>query len=171
MMKKILHTLFSVSLVLSITACSGSMPSGWQSQKAAEGPASAAPSPITADAINTSAADSQSVAREILSDPRGVNTVPAPAAQATTDWSYSTQGTNAQPTAQQPVPTPSVTTYPTDSYASTQPVAAPAPAGPSVKVALLVPLSGKNADLGQAMLQSAQLALFDMEYDRIELVP
>lgn len=171
MMKKILHTLFSVSLILSVSACSGSMPTGWQSQKSAEGPASAAPSPITADEINSNTADSQTVAREILANPRGVNTVPAPAAQATTDWAYGTQGTPAQQTAQQPAPTSAVTTYPTDNYAGTQPVAAPAPSGPSVKVALLVPLSGKNADLGQAMLQSAQLALFDMEYDRIELVP
>lgn len=171
MMKKILHTLFSVSLILSVSACGGSMPAGWQSQKAAEGPASAAPSPITADAINNNTADSQSVAREILADPRGVNTVPATGAQQTaTDWSYSTQGH----TAPQPAPydQSSVTTYPADSYANTQqPVAVPVPTGPSVKVALLVPLSGKNADLGQAMLQAAQLALFDMEYDRIELVP
>jgi branched-chain amino acid transport system substrate-binding protein len=40
-----------------------------------------------------------------------------------------------------------------------------------VKVALLVPMSGKHADLGQAMMQSAQLALFDMGYDKIELMP
>lgn len=42
---------------------------------------------------------------------------------------------------------------------------------PPVKVALLVPLSGKQADLGQAMLQAAQLALFDMGYNTFELMP
>ena len=42
---------------------------------------------------------------------------------------------------------------------------------PSVKVGLLVPLSGTNSALGQAMLQSAQLALFDMGYDSFELIP
>lgn len=170
MMKKILHTLFSVSLILGVSACSGSMPNGWQqTQKAAEGPASAEPSPITADALNSSHADSSAaLSREILADPRGVNTAPVPGVTPSGDWAYSTQGHSPQPAPA----SSSVTTYPADGYAGTQqPVAVPPPAGPSVKVALLVPLSGKNADLGQAMLQSAQLALFDMEYDRIELVP
>lgn len=48
----------------------------------------------------------------------------------------------------------------------------PAPAySQSVRVALLVPLSGEHAHLGQAMLQAAQLALFDMKYNRFELLP
>jgi ABC-type branched-subunit amino acid transport system substrate-binding protein len=42
---------------------------------------------------------------------------------------------------------------------------------PPVKVGLLVPLSGKHRELGQAMLQSAQLALFDMGYESFELLP
>jgi branched-chain amino acid transport system substrate-binding protein len=44
------------------------------------------------------------------------------------------------------------------------------PAGP-VKVALLVPLSGPNAELGKAMLEAAQLALFTTGGDRLTLVP
>lgn len=48
---------------------------------------------------------------------------------------------------------------------------APATAAAPVKVALLVPLSGPQADLGQAMLQAAQLALFDMNMDNFELMP
>src|SRR5262249_11047577 len=53
--------------------------------------------------------------------------------------------------------------------------AAPPPAsaaepGPA-KVALLVPLSGGNAALGQAMLDAAQLALFEAPDDRLTLVP
>lgn len=40
-----------------------------------------------------------------------------------------------------------------------------------VTVALLVPLSGKNADLGQAMLKSAQMALFDVGSANFELLP
>jgi ABC-type branched-subunit amino acid transport system substrate-binding protein len=53
--------------------------------------------------------------------------------------------------------------------------AAPPPAsaaepGPA-KVALLVPLSGGNAELGQAMLDAAQLALFEAPDDRLTLVP
>jgi branched-chain amino acid transport system substrate-binding protein len=48
--------------------------------------------------------------------------------------------------------------------------AAPTAAGP-VKVALLVPLSGANAELGQAILDAAQLALFESGGDRLILVP
>jgi ABC-type branched-subunit amino acid transport system substrate-binding protein len=46
----------------------------------------------------------------------------------------------------------------------------PPAAGP-VKVALLVPLSGANADLGKAMLEAAQLALFTTDSERLTLVP
>jgi ABC-type branched-subunit amino acid transport system substrate-binding protein len=38
-------------------------------------------------------------------------------------------------------------------------------------VALLVPLSGANAELGQAILDAAQLALFEAGGDRLTLVP
>ena len=41
----------------------------------------------------------------------------------------------------------------------------------TVKVALLVPLSGPNADLGKAMLEAAQLALFTTASEQLVLVP
>ena len=54
----------------------------------------------------------------------------------------------------------------------------PAPAGvaapaelPSVKVGILVPLSGPQAELGEAMLNAAQLALFDVNASNITIVP
>lgn len=50
------------------------------------------------------------------------------------------------------------------------PVNTPAPGG-KAKVALLVPLSGANAALGQAMLSAAQLAMFDAGADNFELMP
>ena len=53
------------------------------------------------------------------------------------------------------------------------PPGAPSPTaalGPA-KVALLVPLSGANAELGQALLDAAQLALFESGADRLILVP
>jgi branched-chain amino acid transport system substrate-binding protein len=40
-----------------------------------------------------------------------------------------------------------------------------------VKVALLLPMSGRSGDLGQAMLKAAQLALFDVGGTAFELVP
>lgn len=42
---------------------------------------------------------------------------------------------------------------------------------PPVKVALLVPLSGAQASLGNAMLQAAQMALFDMGVESLEILP
>lgn len=51
-----------------------------------------------------------------------------------------------------------------------EPLAPPPAAGP-VKVALLVPLSGANAELGKAMLEAAQLALFTTASERLTLIP
>lgn len=47
---------------------------------------------------------------------------------------------------------------------------APAPAG-KIKVALLLPLSGKDAPLGEAMLNAAQMAVFDLASPNFELMP
>ena len=50
-------------------------------------------------------------------------------------------------------------------------VGGPAPVPRKVKAALLLPLSGKNADLGQSMLKAAQMALFDVGSSNFELSP
>jgi ABC-type branched-subunit amino acid transport system substrate-binding protein len=50
------------------------------------------------------------------------------------------------------------------------PPAAAAPSGPA-KIAILVPLSGPNAGLGAAILDAAQMALFEMGSDQLTLVP
>ncbi len=49
--------------------------------------------------------------------------------------------------------------------------ATPANNLPPVKVAILLPLSGKHERLGQAMLNAAQMALFDVGYNQFELLP
>lgn len=46
----------------------------------------------------------------------------------------------------------------------------PAPAADAVRVGLLLPLSGPQAGLGKAMLQAAELALFDLGDQRFELL-
>jgi len=52
------------------------------------------------------------------------------------------------------------------------PVPEPPPAAQDrVKVALLLPLTGPNAAIGQAMLNAAQLAVFDLADDRFVLLP
>tara|TARA_R110001592_G_scaffold20926_20_gene84812 strand:+ start:34457 stop:35770 length:1314 start_codon:yes stop_codon:yes gene_type:complete len=40
-----------------------------------------------------------------------------------------------------------------------------------VKVAILLPLTGQHAKLGQSMLNAAQMALFDIGYNNFELMP
>ena len=42
---------------------------------------------------------------------------------------------------------------------------------PNVKVALLAPLSGKHAKLGQSMLNASQIALFDVGHTNYQLIP
>ncbi len=58
-----------------------------------------------------------------------------------------------------------------DEHSAALPRAVATPSLPPVKVAILLPLSGDSADLGQAMLQAAQLALFDINYRSFELIP
>ncbi len=102
-----------------------------------------------------------------------------------------TSGTNGQPTAAQGVVTEDPNSMPdigwqtwhqrqtlskssADSTGQQRPgletVAGDFRAQP-VKVALLVPMSGRSADLGQAMLKAAQLALFDVGNETFELMP
>lgn len=50
------------------------------------------------------------------------------------------------------------------------PPSASAPSGPA-KIALLVPLSGPNSALGKAILDAAQMALFESGSDQLTLVP
>ena len=42
---------------------------------------------------------------------------------------------------------------------------------PPVKVAILLPLSGPQSNIGEALLNSAQLALFDIGYNNFQLMP
>ncbi|HEV2185634.1 MAG TPA: penicillin-binding protein activator [Stellaceae bacterium] len=55
--------------------------------------------------------------------------------------------------------------------ATAPPSPAPAPGSEAIKIAVLLPLSGANADLGKAMLEAAQLALFTMGDNKLTLVP
>ncbi len=58
--------------------------------------------------------------------------------------------------------------------AATPVAPAPVPAAPAprkVAVSILLPLSGKKADLGQSMLKAAQMALFDIGSTDFQLIP
>ncbi len=48
---------------------------------------------------------------------------------------------------------------------------APNQGGPTVKVAILLPLSGQHTKLGQSMLGAAQMAVFDLGHQNFELMP
>ena len=52
-----------------------------------------------------------------------------------------------------------------------EPGTTPPTAPGQAKIALLLPLSGPHAQLGQAMLQAAQLALFDLGTNNFQLLP
>ncbi len=69
-----------------------------------------------------------------------------------------------EPQVQAPVEEPQVTTAEPEALPSE-----PVEAGP-VKVGLLLPLSGSNAGLGQALLQAAEMALFEKSPKDFELV-
>jgi len=81
----------------------------------------------------------------------------------------------------QPAPVPAVqsTVLPPQQQLATQQAAQqttlqtlpPAVSTSKTKVAILLPLTGKNAQLGQAMLNAAQLAVFDSADTRFELMP
>lgn len=83
-------------------------------------------------------------------------------------------GLSGQPQATAPVrpPPPSEAVQPPVKPA---PPPAPAPSAPvaaaKTRVALVLPLSGVNAALGNAMLDAAQMALYDVADDNFELLP
>ncbi|MGH6941784.1 penicillin-binding protein activator [Hypericibacter sp.] len=67
-----------------------------------------------------------------------------------------------------PPPTQQATEPPPAPELTPAPTPAPVPAGPA-KVGLLLPLSGSNAGLGQAMLQASEMALFESGSDNLSL--
>lgn len=70
-----------------------------------------------------------------------------------------------------PPPAPGEATAPPVNVAPPEPPAAPSATARKVRVALLLPLSGQNGALGHAMLDAAQMALFDVADEKLELMP
>lgn len=71
----------------------------------------------------------------------------------------------------QPVETVPVAPPPAPEARPVEQLQLPPPGPDNVRVALLVPLSGRLADIGKGMLNAAQMALFDVADDRLQLVP
>jgi len=83
------------------------------------------------------------------------------------------QKVSAPPAAEQEAAAPPSTgaAAPATTAPTMTPVPPPAePTEQRVEVGLLLPLSGANAELGQALLQAAQMAVFDLGDDRFTLV-
>ena len=76
--------------------------------------------------------------------------------------------TVATPVELEPVAAPAVSSAAASAVSSAAPAALPP--GP-VSVALLLPLSGPSADLGEALFDAAQMALFDVGAERLVLLP
>jgi len=84
---------------------------------------------------------------------------PAPKVTGARPPPATTQPQTAPPTTAEQAPVP-ITPFPSR------------PAAPGkARVALLLPLSGTNASLGQSLLNAAELALFASESDTVELLP
>jgi branched-chain amino acid transport system substrate-binding protein len=64
-----------------------------------------------------------------------------------------------------------VAVHPPAPVAPAVPLPAPPEGAGKTRVALLLPLSGPNAELGSAMLDAAQMALFDVADNALELMP
>ena len=84
------------------------------------------------------------------------------------------------PTGSQPVPSPDLPSLThllqrapqaSSEVAATRPIVPPPATSDTVRVGLLLPLSGRNATIGKAMLNAAQLAVFDFADRRLELLP
>ncbi len=136
------HIIAALAFVVLLAGCVSGVSSPWSSPSASSAPAQAAPS-----SLNPPAAQQQDPR---LAYYRGLAGTPGLPADAPAGTSVS------------------VTPLPQDGYVPGTYV--PPAAGP-VKVALLVPLSGPHAELGMAMQNAAQLAMFDMGYDSFELIP
>jgi ABC-type branched-subunit amino acid transport system substrate-binding protein len=70
----------------------------------------------------------------------------------------------------QPLPAPAPIVVPAPPPQAVAPAPAPVPANGKIQVALVLPLSGANAPIGQALLNAAQMALFDSGSDQLELL-
>ncbi len=87
------------------------------------------------------------------------------------NWSGSSHKDEMPPPQASPVPP--VQSAPVERLPGSSSLTPPAPVviTGKVKVAILLPLSGANAALGQAMLNAAQQAVFDVAANNFELVP
>ena len=115
-----------------------------------------------------------------LSPPGGITSggaAPAPGQTPVPSTEPATERTAALPFPEDGKQWPSFTPYLTQPPKSATPSPAPEPrstvppvTGDSIRVAVLLPLSGPNAGLGQAMLNAAQLAVFSFAGKNFELL-
>ena len=127
---------------------------------AGNGAAAAPPRPLTATAEETAqATDTNDPYAHVIENPDGTSTDNGEFDMAGLDYKNNQDSQNQNPYMQQ------------SPYMQQRPQQPMQPAIKPVKVALLVPLSGPHKDLGQAFLQSSQMAMFDMNFPAFEIMP
>lgn len=162
-MKLFARLLFTALLALQLAACVGSGYGGnpWE-RAGGSRPAQSAPSQLDSPASTGNRVAASGY--EGIMDPRGIKLNPEK--KAGFEAVFPEQQGSAPPEpdlyAQQTPPQ-----FPGQAAVPYGMSGAAAP----VKVALLVPLSGNQAQLGEAMLNAAQMALFDIGLENFELMP
>lgn len=165
-LRTILRALVPFLALCALALASGCASSGgygrspWGSSASA--PAQGDPSPLT-----SASAPAKATSGTPATNPGDYASVFGDTLYGTAPKPSSPGSTNANPSSQTAM---AATSGSGQSYAVPPAVAAP-PAFAPVKVGLLLPSSGKNAQTGQAMLKAAQLAVFDLGYPGFELVP
>lgn len=145
---KTLAVFIAFITAFSMAACTTSNRAKPWDYKTTQAQAQEAPSPLAGNYGNNSG--NKSAGRSIMADAATADSVGGPIASPEIQ-SLPLDAQNANP-----------------ATANTPPAAA---TGAPIKVALLLPLSGTNKNLGQSMLKAAQMALFDIGYNGIELLP
>ncbi len=157
-MKNLLRALCSILLLAGCSPASGPSSSPYDSRSPWDRPTTSAPAETLPDTLTDSTAQARN--REWL---EGMSTTPS-----------GTQPADSFPGVERfPLPPAGqVIQQPPGTYSAVFGHAGAAmPAMPPIKVALLVPLSGRSADVGEALMNAAQLAMFDVGAESFELMP
>lgn len=92
------------------------------------------------------------------------------AALALAGCSLTGRSTQPQPPPPAPPPVQEPELVPVPPPQAVTPAPAPVPANGKIEVAIILPLSGANAAIGQALLNAAQMALFDGGSEQLQLL-
>jgi len=159
-----LRVAVSALAMASLAACQGQQPNLPDLLQTIFDPNSGRPTSVVP---RTASSPNQQTGQQPGQTPGQANTPPGtlPGAQAQQPVTAAPRpGVEARPleTPQAAIPAPP---------AMPGPVLTPPGSSETVRIGFLVPLSGPNAPIGRALLDAAQMALFDLADDRLQLLP